>query len=761
MSIKLRKVELSNIRSHDHVVFSPNEEGITAIRGANGTGKSTLVDSIAWALYGTKPSGVSKTSAIYRNGATWGKDKCLAIVELEVDNQLLKVERRMITKAGAVECDVWEIDIDDNGVETERHVAGTAVSQVESYLRQRLRMDEKGFLAAVLVQQKQVDTLIASTAKERAQVIEKLTGISSITNALDSARSESNSLKKIASLSVADEDALTKMKTDSIKLEEDIDKKTQEVSKFKEKNDKASEEYLEYRNQVNDADSQVSKVEDIRQRVVELTARISAQRETLDSVIADKDDKKASLSRLASGANLEELKSKMSELQKKLRENESTLNNIAIAEKNHKIKCAEAKTVIDKSRIKELDAAWAGHEKQEAKLTKLMSDKESSKALIMSLNSDAKKIDRAIKVLTEDNGNCPTCLQHVDDVSQTVDVLNSQRDELLNKSVSEKDNLNTIESNINKTDRHIANFNILIDALTVSEELAGALAELEEEKPSVVAEITAINGEIDAHDKIYSAAKRQEDTKREYDRLLARAQNIANDIESMQNECDKFSEVLKNSGTVSPAALSRLRKKLDVASESLTRYSNSLIRSEGELSVFSEKFSHLKENIARGEDELKRHKGLLDSVEAATATTKVIEEFREDRIKNSIPVIEVYASDLLNRFTEGRFTRLKIDSKFNTTVMLADGTDRAVGLLSGGELSAAAMALRISISMLLNGGSSKNLIILDEVLVSQDVNRAELILSTVKEVCKGQVVIIAHNDAIDAIADNVVELGSR
>lgn len=61
--------------------------------------------------------------------------------------------------------------------------------------------------------------------------------------------------------------------------------------------------------------------------------------------------------------------------------------------------------------------------------------------------------------------------------------------------------------------------------------------------------------------------------------------------------------------------------------------------------------------------------------------------------------------------------------------------------------------------MLLNGSGAKNPIILDEVFVSQDANRAELSISTIKEVCQGQVIMIAHNESLDAVADKIVQLG--
>ena len=71
------------------------------------------------------------------------------------------------------------------------------------------------------------------------------------------------------------------------------------------------------------------------------------------------------------------------------------------------------------------------------------------------------------------------------------------------------------------------------------------------------------------------------------------------------------------------------------------------------------------------------------------------------------------------------------------------------------------MSLRLAIAMLLNSGADQNTVILDEVLVSQDGARAEQILSTIKEMFQGQVVLIAHNESIDSIADKIVTLTAK
>lgn len=759
MSIKLTRVELSNIRSHEHIVFLPEESGITALRGSNGTGKSTIVDSIAWALYGTKPTGVSKTSAIYRNGAKWGKDKCYAIVELEVDGYKLKVERRMIAKNGAVECDVWEIETDEHGDETERHVAGTAVSQVESYLRQRTKMDEKGFLAAVLVQQKQVDNLIVSSPKERAQVIEKLTGISSITAALNSARSESNSLKKIAANSSADEKGLKATKKEHTKLQTEFTKKEKEVEKLKKLTTKTTADFEALRKESENAETTVALEETTRQAIIELTAKIESQEESLESLIAEKDLKKNSMSRLESSTNIEEISDKLSELKKTLRKHELDLSRNKDALDENATTLAKNQKILEKSTIKDKLSAKKGLNKSLSQIEALNDKIRQDSDSIVASNADAKKIEQAIGIITQENGNCPTCLQHVDNVSLAVQTLTEQRDNILSKNEAVSNTVKSNKARKLKVENTVEKYDILINALDLIEKSQQERESLELKTPVYMASITSITAEVDAHEKLYNAAKHSAETKSEYDRLLKRAIDLSDAIEQMKSQKRDAENKLKKSGSVSPTALASLRKKLDKANADYSKHSNDFVRAEGELSLLTEQLRHMKIDIERGEKDLEAHRKLLLSVETATNTTKVIEDFREDRVRNSIPVIEMYASDLFNRFTEGRFTRLKLDAKFNASVSLANGDDRAVGLLSGGELSAAAMALRIAISMLLNGGSSTNLIILDEVLVSQDVNRAEVILSTIKEVCKGQVIIIAHNEAVDAISDSVVQLG--
>lgn len=756
MSVKLKRVELENIRSHKHVVFEPEAQGITAISGPNGTGKSTIVDSIAWALYGTKPQGVSKASEIFRNGID-DKDKAFAIVDLEVDGTLLRIERRRVNKNGAVECEVSKIVIEDNGGYTLENLAGPSVSHAEIYMRRNLKMDEKGFLAAVLVQQKQVDQLISAGPRERGAVIERLTGIASITSALVESRQEYNTLKKTASFSTVDESELSKLTEEKEESKTELSSKQELLNKIKAQAGELKVNGSSLKKKLADESEKLKRHSTLETNITSLSVKIETKRDELVGVTADKDNVKKKLSLVSSSVNIVEIKSKIDELKRTIRSEEFKSQ----AAENEKSK-SESLLEINNKIVEESN--WKTLAKVKKDLKTAVSERNTSVDTKDTLSQDNvellssnKKLDNAIKILSKGD-DCPTCLQKVEDSKAAIDALSFQKQ---SNSDAVKENKEKILENvaiISEKSGLIEKAEEFIEAFESRESLEDLVSDYVSQLNSTNSSIRVFERELSGLEKIYQEAKNHEDTKNSYDRLLIRAKKLTSDIEDHEEELRLTKNEVKEMGSVSSDGVEKLREKLDKLRAEHSKLSMRHSKVNGEYELLKQRITHLDENIERHEKEIKKYNDLLKSVEIAGSAVDLISEFREERVRNSIPVIEVYASDLINRFTDGQFTRLKLDQKFNATVVLANGNERAVGLLSGGELSAASMSLRLAISMLLNSGGSNNLIILDEVLVSQDANRAELILSTVKEVSQGQVILIAHNDSIDSIADKIVTL---
>ena len=66
MSIKINTLEFENTKKIKAVKMSPSANGLTVIGGRNGQGKTSILDSIAWALGGEKyrPSSAEREGSV-------------------------------------------------------------------------------------------------------------------------------------------------------------------------------------------------------------------------------------------------------------------------------------------------------------------------------------------------------------------------------------------------------------------------------------------------------------------------------------------------------------------------------------------------------------------------------------------------------------------------------------------------------------------------------------------------------------------------
>lgn len=754
MGISLKSIELSNIRSHAHFKFTPADSGITALSGPTGSGKSTIVDSLAWTLYGTKPSGVSKNSAIYREGADFKRDKAYAIAELEVDGVLMKVERKMVSKAGGVRCDVWEWNSKENEWD---HKAGAATSHAENYIRQRLKMDEKGFLTAVLVQQKQVDQLISSGPSERAKVIEKLTGIASISSGITAARKEHTGLKKAIELTSVDESQLTAVQAELSEADSKLKGIKKKYKTAKTSLQAAHEELSEFESKVDKAAKAFETTEEARNTLSEVEVKLEASESILVDAKAEKDEAKKNLPQGTTGTTLEESAFELKKLKKKIADLEGNKSYQTKLLKDLSTQESKARSSIEKSGytdVKSLKKAIEDKIAENDSATKKLKKYNTSKG---ELRGEIVQLKSAISVV-EKGDDCPTCRQSVSNVASAVEALGLQVSKIESKLDSLETKIKEASEVIKKCSQSIATLHSLEQDFETLEEVEEKKLSANDKLSDIESEITATSVKLKAAEKIHKVVERESENTKRYELALQRLQKTMRAIENLNSKAVKAKQTLSLTKAPSEKKLESLRKKLYTMQVNYQNERVELGELKSDARVLSSTIEHLTEKKEIYTKELERHKELLLSVEVSTATLETLTEFRADRVKTALPTIESYASELLARFTDGKFVALKLDEKFNASVVLSSGAERPVGMLSGGELSAASIALRLSVSMMLNASDSNNLIILDEVLVSQDLDRSELILSTIKDVCKGQVVMIAHGAGVSAIADKKVDL---
>ena len=740
MQLRLNYVHLVNFRRHEDYMFTPAPEGITAILGENGHGKSSIIDGIAWALYGVKPSKALKNSDLKRNNAA-ETDPCYVEVSLTLnDTDELIVNRSIKGKSATVQCECKL-----NG----KLEAGPAVSNTVKWIPRQLGLDADGFLSAVLVQQKQVDDIISQSSSVRQSNIEKLTGITAATKALKTARDDANMIKKALSLIAPDAGDKEKYEQTIISLNKDIKKLSKKRQDLKTKLQNTIQSYNEMKAQYDNAVN-------VRNNANMMQAELNGCKESYELLCQQRDNALESLSALK--ANLPETTDTIV-YDKQLHDAESKLHAMQADRAHYETIVSNAPTNGElkdmKAEIKKVKS-----NKPDYNMQALQAEADKLNESISIARASKKQALESLSTLQTDNDNmltCPTCLQTIDDPEHVIKELNDIITKADADVSADSEALSTVNANMQALIDYDNNLkqleDDLVDANNRSDDGVKALKAIDELKPemdSIELSVKILNSKIAGINADKLRIKQYEDAKKSFTESSDKATAMSNRIQDLKNSIASVDVMPERS-------LNALSTKVSDASDLISQLRMKAIEFKGNNDLLVERLDNANAGLERATSEQEARMKALQQQEVAQASVSVLSGFREHLAQDAVPRITDTASDLMDEITDGAFVSIDMDEKYNITVTTGDGRVMDVHALSGGEQSAVAISLRLAISEMLSGGEP-SMLILDEVLTAMDDTRAQSILTTIQDAGHGQVIIIAHNDIIRSIADTVVML---
>ena len=153
-------------------------DGIFAITGPTGAGKSTILDALCLALYGRTPR-LNTISAINNEILSKHQTECFAEVIFEVEKQgdrrryrAYWVQHRARKSAeGALQQPRREISDADTGKVLEKNI-----TDVAEFVEEQTGMDFDRFTRSMLLAQGEFTTFLKATPAERAPILEQITG---------------------------------------------------------------------------------------------------------------------------------------------------------------------------------------------------------------------------------------------------------------------------------------------------------------------------------------------------------------------------------------------------------------------------------------------------------------------------------------------------------------------------------------------------------------------------------------------------------
>jgi DNA repair protein SbcC/Rad50 len=175
--VQLRFKNLNSLTGEWSIDFTAQEfisDGIFAISGPTGAGKSTILDAICLALYGRTPrlSSISKATNEIMSRQT---GECFAEVTFETKEGTFRAhwsQKRARNKAeGALQNPLHEISEAETG-----KILASQIKTTEAEVLQKTGMDYKRFTQSMMLAQGRFAAFLQATGDERAPMLEQITG---------------------------------------------------------------------------------------------------------------------------------------------------------------------------------------------------------------------------------------------------------------------------------------------------------------------------------------------------------------------------------------------------------------------------------------------------------------------------------------------------------------------------------------------------------------------------------------------------------
>jgi exonuclease SbcC len=774
-------MELTNYRRFKSSALEFSD-GVIGILGMNGSGKSTIIEAIAWALYGNQPTIVRTQKEHLKRFGAAPSEPCEVKLGFELDGDKYQVNRRMTGKNYQTTAEVLV-----NGTSQASTTKG-----VTDLVEARLGMDYQAFYTSVFAKQKELNALSNIDPNKRKRLILRMLNIDSIDKAVINVRKDvrefDTRLKELRSTMVED-DGTSKIEVSKNKIKE-LDKKQTEVLKIINRLEKqkfkleaklrelevSRNEQRKLKDDFNEISNQLTKIK--------LNIQNSAQQQKkLETELKDLKDQEKDLKKVEpKQKEWETVRLRKEELEEfrakhiQAREFNSQLKQV---EELHKTCYSELQKFQDELKkfdgladnVKDCEEAGSKVNKEIEGRQKLISEQESKLEITDNEQVNLKAKLKEIQSLGADS-ECPTCerplgeyyavlenkfkseLSEIKDKRGEIEKMIRDETSALEDAKKRKDALAKREKHLSSQEKELARLEENIKNKQLEQDMH------QKQRIGLETELKKFKG-LKFDQKEYVEIKtRSQELEKVYERIITLGNNVKK-LPGLKRELDELNKNQKkltsekndnekqlSSLKFDPDKLNDLEKMLDEHVRNLKGHELEMKEREGENKIINKELDQLKKLLEELEAREKRVQEYKSKLIYLNKLNSIMNKFKSYMISRIAPTLTQFASDLFRELTDGKYNRMEIDNDYNIFIY-DQGEEFPLSRFSGGEEDLANLCLRLAISQVITaqaGTTGPSFVILDEIFGSQDVHRKRNLLAALNALSNKfrQIFLITH-----------------
>ena len=745
----IQKLILENWRSHKHTEIEFTK-GTNVIIGQMGSGKTSLMDAICFAFYGTFPSLQArkiKLDEIIKNKPEQEqKSKIILYFDINGENYSIKreIELKKSTKA----------ELRKKGVQ----VAGPQSQRVTEEVSKILQVNYELYSRAVYAEQNNIDYFLEITKSQRKQKIDELLQISKFENAKKTLNQVINRLKEKASekekTKTTEEEIqkIPKIQQEVQQQEKELEEITQKQQEVKNKKIKVSENY-----------EKIKKLKQEHEKISNLLKELTGKISYLEKEISKKNTPlKTEEETRKEYETIKKEKQEIStkkELKEKLEKQKETAEAIIkISEKKIDELSSKIAQIILPSNIEELKK-----QKKEA-IKNYQEELNKSKGEILSKQEAIKEIKNTMHQV-ETNEKCPVCEAKL--IPEKKNEIISIKKEKINEIKKQITQIEEKESRINE---ELNKLNKELEQIQIEEKKANEKTFFEQEKTQ------ALKNKEENLIKLEEAGKKLKELKIEgnYEEIIEKEQALKKQLKYYELK----KEIKKTNEEITKA--SQEKEKINYDEKLEKEVNEELKNTEIKIALLKQKKENTSKLINEKKERLegllklkkeaeinkKQAKYLRNQIESFHTLQNVLQNTQAKLREEFIESTNMALKDIWEKiYPYGDYTELKleIDDQGDYLLKLKTVNNKWVnadGITSGGERSSASLALRIAFSLVL----TKNLswLVLDEPTHNLDKQAISELAKTLKEhlpTLVEQIFLITHEPELEkASSKNIYRL---